>query len=412
MADLCYLGNKCLHDSQRLRLRLEKMAPTAKSRISIVRCPSYDPPSVKAALRTTIDLLGGMSRFVQNGQSVLIKPNMLSPHPPAKAVTTHPSLVEGVVELVRAAGGIPSVGDSPGFYKFSRVAEVSGIGEAARRAGAPLVPFEEEEEIATAKGCLMKRLVVARAAASTGGIISLPKFKTHNLTCVTAAIKNLFGCIPGLKKAEMHFRFSDVDRFSHMLADIARSLPARLHVLDAIVGMDGDGPAAGEPFRMGLIIAGADPVAVDSTACRIVGIDPLIIPMIRVASERGVGNAAEELIETAGESIERVRVSGFRYTPPGGTGPHLPIPGFLLRRLKNWIVLKPRTLHDVCTRCGACVEICPARPKALSLERGRIRIDDRACILCYCCSEICPSRAIRLRRGFAAGILAKLLKIS
>jgi len=388
------------------------MAPTARSRISVVRCSSYDPDSVKAALTTAIELLGGISQFVRTGQSVLIKPNMLSPHPPEKAVTTHPSLVEAVVELVRAAGGIPSIGDSPGFYKFSRVAEVSGIGEAARRAGALLVPFEREEEIATAGGCLMKKLVVAREVTRADAIISLPKFKTHNLTCITAAIKNHFGYVPGLKKAEMHFRFSDGDRFSHMLADIARSLPARLHILDAVVGMDGNGPAAGDPFRMGLIIAGSDPVAVDSTACRVVGIDPLIIPMIRIASERGVGNAAEELIETVGEAIERVRVSGFRYTPPAETGRLLPLPAFLSRRFKNWIVLRPRILHNVCTRCGACVEVCPAGPKALSLERGRIRINDRACILCYCCNEICPSRAIRLRRGFAAGVLAKLLKIS
>ncbi len=273
------------------------MAPTAKSIISIVRCNSYDLDSVKAALRTALELLGGVSQFVVAGQSVLIKPNMLSPHPPEKAVTTHPSVVEAVAELVRAAGGIPSIGDSPGFYKFQRVAETSGIAEAARRAGALLVPFEGEEEITTAEGCLMKNIAVARAAARADAIISLPKFKTHNLTCITAAIKNLFGYIPGLKKAEMHFRFPDIDRFSHMLADIARALPPRLHILDAVVGMDGNGPGAGDPFRIGLIIAGSDPVAVDSTICRVVGIDPLSIPMIRIASERGSGNAAVERIE-------------------------------------------------------------------------------------------------------------------
>jgi uncharacterized protein (DUF362 family)/Pyruvate/2-oxoacid:ferredoxin oxidoreductase delta subunit len=387
------------------------MPPAEKSIISIVRCRSYDSRSVTAALNSAINLLGGMSRFVKTGQYVLIKPNMLSPYPPEKAVTTHPALVEAVARLVKDAGGMPSIGDSPGFYKFSRVAEVSGISEAAGRTGALLVPFEEEEEIATPEGCLMKKLVLAREAARADAIISLPKFKTHNLTCVTAAVKNYFGCIPGLKKAEMHFRFSQIDRFSHMLADIARALPASLHILDAIVGMDGSGPSAGDPFPLGLIIAGPDPVAVDSTACRIVGIDPLMLPMIRIASERGVGNAAEELIETVGEAVETVRVSGFRYNPPGVAANLIPIPIFLLRRFKNWVIRRPRILHDVCTRCGTCIEVCPARPKALSREKGRIRINDRACILCYCCNEICPSRAIQLRRGFAAGILARLLKL-
>jgi uncharacterized protein (DUF362 family)/Pyruvate/2-oxoacid:ferredoxin oxidoreductase delta subunit len=388
------------------------MAPTTKSSISIVRCYSYDPTFVKAALKMAIDLLGGVSQFVGTGQSVLIKPNMLSPHPPGRAVTTHPSLIEAVVELVRSAGGTPSVGDSPGFYKFSRVAEVSGIGEAATRAGALLVPFDDEEEIVTAKGCLLKRLVVAREVARADEIISVSKFKTHGLTYITGAIKNLFGVVPGLKKAEMHFRFPDNQRFSRMLVDICRSVPVKLHVVDAIMGMDGNGPNSGEPFPIGLIVAGVDPVAVDSTLCRIVGIDPLSIPMIRIGAERGLGNVDMDLIEIIGEDLADVRVPGFRAVPHGAEpGRLLPIPEPIARRIKNWIVLKPRFLHNVCTRCGACVEVCPARPKALSLERGRIRINDRACILCYCCNEICPSRAIRLKRGFAASLLAKLLKI-
>ncbi|MCX6355323.1 MAG: DUF362 domain-containing protein [Candidatus Aureabacteria bacterium] len=384
---------------------------TTKSKVALVRCNSYEIHHVTQAVTRAVDLLGGINLFIMPGQKVLIKPNMLSPHPPEKAVTTHPALVQAVAELVKSSGGIPSVGDSPGFYKFSRVAEVSGIGEAVRKAGARLVPFDREQEIPTAAGCLMKSLVVASEVTNADVIISLPKFKTHALTCITAAIKNLFGCMPGLKKAEMHFRFSDDNRFSHMLADIALSIPARLHILDAIVGMDGNGPGAGDPFRIGLVIAGADPVAVDSTACRIVGIDPLTLPMVRIAAERGVGNASEERIEIVGEDFQKVRVPGFRYNPPAGAGRLLPIPDFFSLRFKNWIVRKPRFLRAICTKCGACVQICPARPKALRMEKGRIVIDDRNCIRCYCCSEICPSKAVRLTRGFGAALLARTLKL-
>ena len=383
----------------------------SKSKVALVRCNSYEIHHVTQAVTRAVDLLGGIGLFINPGQKVLIKPNMLSPHSPEKAVTTHPVFVQAVAELVKSSGGIPSVGDSPGFYKFSRVAEISGIGEAVRKSGARLAPFDKEQEISTAEGCLMKSLVVASEVTNADAIISLPKFKTHGLTCITAAIKNLFGCMPGLKKAEMHFRFSDDNRFSHMLADIALSLPARLHILDAVVGMDGNGPGAGDPFRIGLIIAGADPVAVDSTACRIVGIDPLTLPMIRIASERGVGNATEERIEILGEDLQKVRVSGFRYNPPAGAGRLLPIPEFLSRGFKNWIVRKPRFLQAICTKCGACVQICPARPKALRMEKGRVIINDRNCIRCYCCSEICPSKAIVLKRGPGAGILSKLLKL-
>jgi uncharacterized protein (DUF362 family)/Pyruvate/2-oxoacid:ferredoxin oxidoreductase delta subunit len=335
---------------------------------------------------------------------------MLSPNPPEKAVTTHPAVVAAAAVIVKSAGAIPAIGDSPSFYAFSRVAEESGIREAAVETGTPLVSFDEEVEIDTPQGCRMRKLVVARAATRADAVISLPKFKTHNLTCVTAAIKNTFGCIPGLKKAEMHLRFSTIERFSRMLAEIVLSLPSRLYILDAVIGMDGNGPGAGDPFRLNLIIAGMDAVAVDSTACRVVGIDPMKLPMIRAAEECGVGNAAEDNIEITGEPLADVRVPGFRYTPPGlGAGNLFPIPEFAARRFKSWFLLRPRFLHGVCTRCGSCIAMCPARPKALSMKDGRVAIDDRACIRCYCCSEICTSRAVILRRGPAAGALARLL---
>lgn len=388
------------------------MPKPARSRIAVVRCGSYGPASVTAALHTAIELLGGMSRFFSAGSSVLIKPNMLSPDPPEKAITTHPALVRVVAELVSSAGGTPSIGDSPGFYTFRRVAAASGIAQAAEEAGAALAPFETGVEIAAAESCLMKKIVVARAVAESDAIISIPKFKTHSLTYITAAVKNLLGCIPGLKKAEMHFRFPDNERFSRMLVDICLSIPVKLHILDAVVGMDGDGPNAGDPFPMGLIMAGTDPVALDSVACRVVGIDPMTIPMLRMGQECGLGHAAEEGIEIVGEPIDDVRVDGFRAILPGAdAGRLLPLPKTLLRCIRRWVVKRPRIIREACTRCGACVEVCPARPKALAMEKGGVAIDDGNCILCYCCAEMCPSKAIMLKRGFAAGIVARILKL-
>lgn len=388
------------------------MPRNTRSKIAVVKCPSYDPGAVTAALQRAVDLLGGMSRFFSAGSSVLIKPNMLSPDPPEKAITTHPTLVKAVAELVSSAGGTPSIGDSPGFYTFKRVAAASGIARAAEESGASLAPFEEGIEITTAKNCLLRKIVVAREVAGSDAIVSIPKFKTHTLTYVTAAVKNLLGCIPGLKKAEMHFRFPDNERFSRMLVDICLSIPVKLHILDAVVGMDGDGPNAGEPFPMGLIMAGSDPVALDSTACRAVGIDPMTIPMLSIGQKCGLGHAAEGGIEIVGESIDAVRVSGFKAVLPGAdVGRLLPLPQFLLRCIRRWVVKRPRIVHEACTRCGACVEVCPARPKALAMEKRGVAVDDRNCILCYCCSEMCPSKAIVLKRGFAAGIVARILKL-
>jgi uncharacterized protein (DUF362 family)/ferredoxin len=388
------------------------MPKPARSRIAVVKCSSYEAESVKAALHKSVGLLGGTSQFFGTGASVLIKPNILSPDPPEKAITTHPSLVKAVAELVSSAGGTPSIGDSPGFYSFKRAAATSGIAKAVKEAGANLSPFEEGIEIATAENCLLKKIVVAKTVAGSDAIISIPKFKTHTLTYITAAVKNLLGCIPGLKKAEMHFRFPDNERFSRLLVDICLSIPVKLHILDAVIGMDGDGPNAGNPFAMGLIMAGTDPVALDSTACRIVGIDPMTIPMLRIGEECGLGHASEEGIEIVGESIDDVRVDGFKAVLPGAdVGRLLPLPEAVLRCIRKWVVKRPRIVRETCTRCGACVEVCPAKPKALTMEKGVVTIDDGACILCYCCAEMCPSKAIVLKRGFAAGIVARLLKL-
>ena len=386
------------------------------SKVAIVRCNSYEPETVSQAVKQAVDLLGGISAFVSPAQNVLIKPNMLSPQPPDRAITTHPSIVEAVVELVKSAGARPAIGDSPGLYpgfnKFTHNAKVSGISQVAERTGAPLTPFDKEVQISTSEKCLMKRITVAQAVTAADAIISVPKFKTHSLTYITGAIKNLFGCVPGLKKSEMHFRFPDNERFSRMLVDVALSIPVCLHIVDAVTGMDGNGPSGGDPFPIGLIIAGADPVAVDSIACRVVGIDPEEIPMIRIGAECGLGATAENAICIVGDSLENVRVSGFRPIPPHtGTVKSLPLPRFLLKNVKRWFIPKPRILRHVCTRCGACIEICPARPKALEMKKGKVVVNDDACILCYCCQEICPSRAVELRRGFAAKLLAKLLKI-
>jgi len=382
-----------------------------RSRIAVVRCRSYDAGETRAAVARAVDLLGGMGGFVVPGQAVLLKPNMLAPHPPGKAVTTHPAVIEAVIRRAKDAGAFPRIGDSPGFHSFAKVAAASGIGAMAAEAGVPLVPFDEEEEIRAPEGCLIRKFVVARAVVRAPALISLPKFKTHNLTGITAAVKNIFGCIPGLKKAELHCRFPDRERFSRMLVDLGLTVPARLHILDAVVGMDGNGPGAGDPFLIGFIIAGADPVAVDSTACRAVGIDPLSVPMLRIAAERGLGKAREDEIEILGEKAGDVRVSGFRAVPAEGREGPACMPDFVARAIKGWFARRPRILHRACTRCGACIGVCPPGPKALSLEGGRVRIEDRRCILCYCCNEICPARAIRLRRGFGAGMLARMMRL-
>lgn len=382
------------------------------STVAIVRCGSYEPDTVENAVRRAVDLLGGIGSFVRPGERILLKPNLLGPHSPEEAVTTHPAIVRAMAELVHAAGSRAIIGDSPAFYAFARVASATGMNSVEESTGAPLVPFENGKDIPTAEGATTRRLTIAHAVAEADAIISLPKFKTHCLTHITGAIKNLLGCVPGLKKSELHYRFPDNERFSRMLVDINISLPIKLHLCDAIIGMDGNGPSAGAPFQIGLIIAGNDAVAVDSTACRVVGIDPMTIPMIRIGERCGLGTAEESRIEIVGERLEKVRVDGFRpIAPRVEVGRLIPLPRVISDRFRHWLVRKPRIVGSVCTRCGACIGICPARPKALSMEDDGVAVDDARCILCYCCNEVCPSQAVKLRRGPLAGLFARVIGI-
>jgi ferredoxin len=182
--------------------------------------------------------------------------------------------------------------------------------------------------------------------------------------------------------------------------------------MDAIVGMDGNGPNGGDPFPMNVIVAGTDPIAVDSTMCRIVGIDPRTVPMLRIGEACGLGTTQENAITVVGAALDDVRTDGFRaLTPQSEVGRLLPLPRFLSSVFQRWIVRRPRIIHHACTRCKTCVKVCPAQPKALAFKNGKVLVNDSSCILCYCCHEMCPSRAIALKRGFAASLLTRMLRI-
>jgi ferredoxin len=181
--------------------------------------------------------------------------------------------------------------------------------------------------------------------------------------------------------------------FAQILVDLLRAVRPTLSIMDGIVGMDGQGPAAGRRRSFGVIIASADPVALDAVACAVAGVDPMEIPMLRLAHEQGVGVADLSRIEVVGSSIEEVRIDDFRLPPKGDIVSRLPKP--LYRMLRNHLVRKPVFIRERCGGCQSCAEACPVH--AISGTGKRLRIDHATCIRCYCCQEVCPEEAIRLQ---------------
>ena len=372
-----------------------------RSQVALQRCASYDPATLDAAVDALVAALGGMERFVQPGQRVLVKPNLLMPRPPDAAVTTHPGVVAAVIRLVKAAGGTPVVGDSPGLvtHGIENVWAVTGMTEVCERAGVELVSFEtagvERIEVGP------RVLHVSKAVAEADVIISLAKLKTHGMTALTAAVKNLYGTLPGMSKADWHSRLPKPSTFEGLLVDILAAVRPTLSLVDAVVGMDGDGPSAGEPKALGFLAAGVDPVALDAVCASIVGFAPRKIRHLKMADERGLGTLDLSRIETLGATMDELRPESFR---PARARALQFVPEFLLNLVRPWVWVRPG-FGPGCKRCGQCVDKCPAG--ALEMGETSPVLDAHKCIECFCCHEICPESAVYMHLSLLARLFVK-----
>ena len=369
-----------------------------KSLVSIVRCQSYDYDQVLRGLRRSIDLIGGIQTFVKKGGRVLLKPNLLYGKSPEKAVTTHPSILRGVVEIVREAGGIPFIGDSPSVGSLIRTAEKAGIRAVADEMKCSLVEFNRPVLPPKRGGKIFKQLEIDQTVLEAEVIINLPKLKTHSLTLLTLGVKNLFGCIPGPRKALWHLKAGeDRKTFAKILVDVYQIIQPSLTILDGIVGMDGSGPNSGRPVPLGLILASGDSLSLDQIVCDLLGIARKSLLTNRVAFEQGMG---KDGIDVLGERVEEVKISDFQF--PTLSQPDWNLPGFLMKALKNALTTKPVIEEEVCKSCDRCTEICP--PKALAKKGKDLFFDYKKCIRCFCCLEVCPEGAISIKPGWALNV--------
>jgi uncharacterized protein (DUF362 family)/Pyruvate/2-oxoacid:ferredoxin oxidoreductase delta subunit len=376
------------------------MSNEPSSDVSIVKCADYDRERVLAAVRRSVDLLGGISGFVKPGERVLIKPNLLKASPPEAAVTTHPEIIRAVIRLVREAGAQAWVGDSPGFGDLRRVCEKSGVLDVIEEEGAVLA--ELDEAVAIKNSGQFHRFEIARPVHEADAVINLPKLKTHGMMTLTGAVKNLFGCIPGRRKVQWHFNAGvNRDAFARMLVELCALIKPRLTIMDAVLGMEGNGPGNGDPRRIGAVLAGRDPVALDAVSGALVGADPALLYIMRAAVQAGIGETRLDRIRIHGEPLAGVRVKGFRLPPREHLEWHLP--EWARRVLKDALTTRPVIDHARCIRCGVCQGHCPQG--AITSAGNRLAIRYRDCIRCFCCQEFCPRGAISVGRGWALRIV-------
>jgi len=372
----------------------------SRKRVVVKRCTSYDPEAVGSALETLLEPLGGMEAFVQPEQKVLLKPNMLSAKDPARAVTTHPVVVEAVARAVRRCGGVPVIGDSPGgaIRGIRRVWANTGMEEMAERSGIELVNFEGSGS----KGIDFGRYTffVSKPVLEADVIINLPKLKTHSLTLLTCAVKNMFGVIPGFRKAELHKLFPKPVEFAEMLVHLYKLVTPSINIVDAVVAMEGNGPSSGRPFDLGVLLAGEDGVAVDTVASRMIGFPGGFVDTTRIAAAMDLGEDDIAELDLVGDGAD-VRTDSFEL-PSNRLKKLIPRP--LARMIAPLISVRPVIDPGRCTGCGFCFESCPV--KAIVPRGGVYEVNDKRCIDCLCCHELCPESSIDIELSWLARFFA------
>ena len=370
--------------------------------VSIKKVDNYDFDKVKEGVIESLKPLGGITSFVTSGQKVLLKPNLLAASSPEKAVTTHPVVLAAVTSILKEVGAIVMIGDSPGIGDLNSVSKSTGIAKIVKEFDVEFADFSNEILFECEENFLAKKIRLAKAVDDADVIITLPKLKTHVQMTMTCAIKNQFGLVLGMEKGQYHFRLKTRKALADVMVDINRIAKPALAICDAIDAMEGEGPGGGEPRHLGLIISSADLMALDVVACKIIGLNPELVPIIQSGKRQNFGETDLEKIEVIGEKLEVVSVDDFKQISNlKGVLQILPFPNFMLEIFGKFWAAKPRIIEDKCIKCYKCRDGCPIAPPAIDPDiLTKNKVNDKTCIRCYCCHEFCPVKAIGLKQSW------------
>ena len=380
-------------------------------RFSTVRIDNYEIMELKEAILKGLDEIGGIDGFIKSGMRIALKPNLVMKKSSEAAATTNPAILAALGEIIKEKGAKAVLIESPGgpFIKsrLKSVYDGTGMTEACESTGIEMNFELDQMNVKNDEGRFLKTVTIIKAFKDIDVIINLPKLKTHGQMVYTGAVKNMFGAVPGVIKAEHHFRMPDYDDFANSIIDIFLAIKPKLNLLDAIDAMEGHGPSGGDVRKLGFIMLSEDAFILDYAACRIIGLDHDEVPVLRQAVQRGY--LKPELTKEESEDIGDLICKDFRI--PSRDNPrlvdfsdHTPS-GKFIKLLKP----KPVFHHKKCILCGECVRSCPA--EVLSIKDKRIRVDLEKCIRCYCCQELCPEKAVVIKRGLFIETALKIDRI-
>ena len=294
--------------------RARLIGMTDEATVSLAHCVGYAPEEVRRSVQGVFKPFGGVSGIVHPGERILLKPNFVTKPSGESPTCTHPEVILAVARLVREAGATPTIGDSPGFGTAESIAKSIGLMDQAEREGFAVQTLRRAEKREVRLNGQTFRLSASAEAFEFDGIINLPKFKAHRQVTLTFGIKNLFGCVPGKRKAGRHFSsHGNLEWFNHMLVANAKLLNPRFTLVDGIVAMERNGPVTGDPRPLNVLVGGTDVTAVDVTCCRIVNYDPSLLGTLQAARDQGFGTSDPDRIVLEGPDLELFVVSDFRF---------------------------------------------------------------------------------------------------
>lgn len=366
---------------------------------------------VEESIHQSFVNMGGIDKFIDKEDKVLLKLNLLMKKKPEDATTTHPMFAKALAKILIDYGAEVIIADSPGgpfnINALKGVYKACGIEKIADEMGAKLNYNTNSMEIKNEKGLILKKITAIEVLREVDKVISVSKLKTHGMMMFTGAVKNMFGIVAGLEKAEYHVRMPENRDFSNALLDICLAAEPVLSFMDGIIGMEGDGPSAGIPKDVGVVIASTSPYHLDVVATTVIGLTPSKVPTIQRCVERGLCKGNLEDIDLKGSSIEKLIVKDF-LVPEIRSLDLLEgkVPKFLRDILNSLLQPKPVFLHNKCVGCKDCAVNCP--PQVINMVDKKPIVDLDGCIRCFCCQELCPVKAIDIHRPILMKLLAKL----